>query len=142
MGDLHLKECLIYLDDIIVFSDSMETHFSRLESVFQKLEQNGLKLKGSKCEFFRNRVQYLGHVVSEKGVETDPEKVKVLKERRTPKSVKELHSFLGFAGYYRRFVPGFSQIAILLNDWLVGHPTNKKEKSSKPVQLRKLRLRP
>lgn len=133
MGELHLKECLIYLDDVIIFSETVEQHFERLSAVFERLEQFNLKLKGSKCEFFQTEVNYLGHVVSADGVRTDPEKIRVLKEWPVPTSVKELRSFLGFAGYYRRFVKGFSQITKPLNDLLVGHPTNKKSKSTKPA---------
>lgn len=124
MGELHLRECLIYLDDIIIFSRTLDEHFQRLEAVFQRLEEAGLKLKGSKCEFFLPRVKYLGHIVSQDGVETDPEKISALKDLSVPTSLKELRSFLGFVGYYRRFVPGFAQIAKPLNDLLVGHPTN------------------
>lgn len=133
MGELHLKECLIYLDDIIIFSDSIESHFRRLDAVFKRLEKAGLKLKGTKCEFFQTQVNYLGHVVSQNGVETDPDKLKVLKDWPVPTCVKELRSFLSFSSYYRRFVPGFAQIAKPLNDLLVGHPTNKKAKTSKPA---------
>ncbi len=61
MGDLNLKECLIYLDDVIIFSKTFEEHLERLEAVFQRLHANGLKLKPSKCELFRVRVTYLGH---------------------------------------------------------------------------------
>ena len=131
MGEIHLKECLIYLDDIIIFSDTLEKHFTRLESVFQRLESAGLKLKGSKCEFFQREVNYLGHIVSEHGVHTDPEKISALKDWKVPSSLKELRSFLGFAGYYRRFIPGFSSLAKPLNDLLIGHPTNKGAKSAK-----------
>ena len=135
MGELHLKECLIYLDDVIIFSDTIECHFRRLEAVFQRLELAGLRLNGSKCEFFKTQVQYLGHIVSCNGVETDPEKIKVLQEWPVPTCIKELRSFLGFAGYYRRFIQGFSQIAKPLNDLLVGHPTNKRTKSTRvPVK--------
>ena len=133
MEELHLKKCLIYLDDIIIFSDTIDSHFRQLESVFQRLETAGLKLKGTKCEFFKTEVNYLGHVVSEDGVKTDPEKLKALKEWPVPTCLKELRSFLSFAGYYRRYVQGFAQIAKPLNDLLIGHSTNKKVKSSKPA---------
>ena len=77
MGELHvhLKECPIYLDDIIIFSKTFEEHLERLENVFKQLEHHGLKLKGSKCEFFKTQVQYLGHIVSDKGVQPDPDKI-------------------------------------------------------------------
>ncbi|MCG8094292.1 MAG: DDE-type integrase/transposase/recombinase [Candidatus Thiodiazotropha endolucinida] len=131
MGDLHLKECLIYLDDIIIFSKTFDEHITRLQNVFKQLEQHGLKLKASKCEFFKTQVQYLGHIVSDKGVQTDPDKIAALKEWPAPSNIQELRSFLGFAGYYRRFVCNYSKIAKPLNDLLVGHPTTKKAKRPK-----------
>ena len=131
MGELHLKECLIYLDDIIIFSKSFDEHLLRLENVFRQLEQHGLKLKGSKCEFFRTQVQYLGHIVSDQGIQTDPDKIAALKQWPTPSNLKELRSFLGFAGYYRRFVCNYSKIVKPLNALLVGHSTNKKGRRKK-----------
>ena len=127
MGELHLKECLIYLDDIIIFSKSFDEHIKSLENVFKQLELHGLKLKASKCEFFKASVQYLGHIVSDKGVQTDPDKISALKDWPAPSNIKELRSFLGFAGYYRHFVCYYSQIMKPLNSLLVGHPTNKKK---------------
>ena len=73
MGELNLKECLIFSDDILIFLESFDEHLSRLDAVFSRLLKHGLKLKASKCEFFKSSVNYLGHVVSEKGIETDPE---------------------------------------------------------------------
>ena len=78
MGELNLKECLIFLDDILIFSESFDEHLSRLDAVFSHLHKHGLKLKASKCEFFKSSVTYLGHVVSKKGIETDPEKLLLL----------------------------------------------------------------
>ena len=66
MGEHHLRECLIYLDDIIIFSKTFDEHITRLENVFKQLEKHGLKLKASKCKFFKKEVQYLGHNVSDK----------------------------------------------------------------------------
>ena len=74
MRSLNLRDCLIYLDDVIIFSASFEEHIDHLEAVFSHLKQHNLKLKGSKCEFFRSQVTYLGHVVSPEGIRTDPEK--------------------------------------------------------------------
>lgn len=131
MGELHLKECLIYLDDIIIFSKTFDEHLERLQNVFRQLELHGLKLKGSKCEFFQKKCQYLGHIVGEHGVQTDPDKIAVLRDWQPPSNVKELRSFLGFAGYYRRFVRNYSSLVKPLNALLVGHPTNKKNKRKK-----------
>lgn len=134
MGDLNLRDCLIYLDDIIIFSDTFESHLSRLEAVFQRLHEYNLKLKASKCEFFRTQVTYLGHVVSEHGIKTDPEKLKVLKDWPIPNSVKDVRKFLGFAGYYRRFVKGFARIVRPLNDLLVGNSTKKPTRRRTPFE--------
>ena len=72
LSDLHLNWCIIYLDDVIVF------YITRLEAVFKKISDAGLKLKPSKCEFFRKRIHYLGHIVSNKGIETDPKKIEAI----------------------------------------------------------------
>ena len=74
IGELNLKDCLIYLDDIIIFSESFDQHLERLEAVFKRLHEHNLKVKASKCEFFMSEVTYLGHVVSEEGIKTDPDK--------------------------------------------------------------------
>ena len=121
MGDINLRDCLIYLDDIIIFSDTFENHLCRLAAVFQRIHQYNLKLKASKCEIFRSEVTYLGHVVSESGIKTDPEKIKVLKEWLAPKSVKDVRKLLGVTGYYRRFVKGFARMVRPLNDLLIGN---------------------
>ena len=130
MGDINLRDCLIYLDDIIIFSDTFDTHLDRVEAVFERLDQHNVKLKASKCEFFKSQVTYLGHVVSEDGIKTDPEKIRVLKDWPVPKSVRDVRKFLGFSGYYRRFLKGFSSIVRPLNDLLVGIPTKKGTKKN------------
>ena len=78
LGDLHLSWCIIYLDDIIVFSETLQEHIRRLCGVFQKLAPAGLKLKPNKCEFFKNKITYLGHVVSQKRIEVDPKKTEAV----------------------------------------------------------------
>ena len=77
LGDLHLNWCIIYLDDIIVFSETSQEHIRRLRGVFQKLASAGLKLKPNKCEFFKKKITYLEHVVSEEGIEVDPKKTEM-----------------------------------------------------------------
>lgn len=131
IGELHLKDCLIHLHDIIIYSDTVESHFQRLEAVFRRLEMYHLKIKGSQCEFFRTQVQYLGHIAGCRGIETDPDKIKVLKEYLIRRSIKDLGSFLGFSGYFRRFIKDYAQIARLLNDMLTGIPTNRSDRKSK-----------
>lgn len=104
MGDLNRKEALVFIDDLIVFSDTLEQHESRLIQVLNRLKEYGLKLSSEKFKFFQNSVKYLGHIVSQHGVETDPQKIEALKTWPVPKNLKELRSFLGFSGYYRQFV--------------------------------------
>ena len=87
LGEMHLKWCIIYLDDIIVFSKTPEEHIERLRGVFEKLSAAGLRFKPSKCKFLKSRVAYLGHIVSKNGIETDPKKIDGIKKWPVPKTV-------------------------------------------------------
>ena len=127
LGELHLSWCIIYLDDIIVFSDSPGEHLCRLRGVFAKLEKAGLKLKPSKCEFFKTRITYLGHIVSSNGIETDLKKVEAVKNWTIPKTVTDVKSFLGFTNYYRRFIRGYAKVAKPLNTLVSGNNANCKK---------------
>ena len=109
MGDMHLREVLVFLDDLIVFSKTLEEHEARLMKVLGRLGEFGLKLSPEKCSFFQTSVRYLGHVVSRNGVETDPEKITSLKTWPVPQNLRDLRSFLGFAGYYREVCQGVLQ---------------------------------
>ena len=131
MGDLNLHHCLLYLDDIVIFSQTYEEHLNRLESIFKRLQTAGLKLKPSKCKFFRRSIKYLGHIVSSDGVGTDPDKTSCIEEWPIPTTVKQVQSFLGFVGYYRRFIKGFSKIAKPLHAITRGEIVNPKTKKRK-----------
>ena len=111
LSGLTWTHCLVYLDDIIIWASTFEDHIRRLRLVFDRIRAAGLKLKPTKCHFLRKEVAFLGHVVSSDGIKTDPEKVKAVKTWPEPVNVKELQSFLGLAGYYRKFILGFSIIA-------------------------------
>lgn len=103
------------------------------------LREYGLKLSPEKCKFFQTSVKFLWHIVSERGVETDPEKVAALKSWPIPTNLKTLGSFLEFAGYYHRFIKGYSAIAKPLNDLTRGYPSTQKNNSqlnnAKPNQF-------
>lgn len=111
MTGLNFEICLIYLDDIIIFAETLDSHFERLERVLVRLQEANLKLKPSKCKLLQRRVIFLGHVVSEQGVATDPAKIEVVKDWPRPAKVKDVRSFLGLSSYYWRFVPDFARIA-------------------------------
>lgn len=121
-----VTEVLVFLDDLIVFSDTLEEHETRLMKVLQRLGDYGLKLSPEKCHFFQTSVRYLGHVIDAQGVHTHPDKVSALKDWPRPSTGKELKCFLGFAGYYQRFVKGYSQIAKPLNSLTAGYYLPKK----------------
>ena len=104
-----------YLDDILVYSPDMETHLIHLRKLFMKLQEADLKLKEVKCNFLKKHIQYLGHIVSGKGITPMPEKLACIKEMPPPKTPKEIKQFLGLVGYYRKFIPRFSDLARPLN---------------------------
>ncbi|KAL1269573.1 hypothetical protein QQF64_031862 [Cirrhinus molitorella] len=122
MGDLNRKEVLVFIDDLIVFSRTLEEHQTRLMQVLKRLREFGLKLSPEKCKFCQTSVRYLGHIVSQHGVETDPAKVEALKTWPRQRNLKELRSFLSFSGYYRRFVQDFLKIVKPLNGLTAGYP--------------------
>ncbi|XP_027102590.1 uncharacterized protein [Coffea arabica] len=104
------KFVLVFFDDILVYSPTLESHAQHLKIVLQILADNQLYCKKSKCSFAQTSMEYLGHVISEVGVNMDPDKVGCILSWPTPNSVKELRGFLGLTGYYRRFIKGYGVI--------------------------------
>jgi len=111
LNGLNFNMCLVHLDDIIVYSADVNEHIGRLEKLFERLRSANLKLKPSKCKLLRSELSFLGHVVSSKGVGTDPEKISAVQDWPVPTDVKEVRSFLGLASYYKKFVPSFAVLA-------------------------------
>jgi hypothetical protein len=105
------KFIVVFIDDILIFSKNEEEHDEHLRLVLQKLRENQLYAKLSKCEFWLKEVSFLGHIISEGGISMDPSKVESVLSWNTPQNVSDIRSFLGLAGYYRRFIEGFSKIA-------------------------------
>ena len=104
-----------YLDDILVYSPDMETHLEHLRSLFVKLREADLKFKEVKCNFLKKHIQYLGHIVSGKGITLVPEKLESIQKMPPPKTPKEVKQFLGLIGYNHKFVPRFLDLAWPLN---------------------------
>ena len=100
-----------YLDDILIYSKTKHDHYEHLRTILELLRKQKLYAKPSKCEFLKEQLNFLGHLVSAKGITPDPEKLAVINDWPPLRSVKEVQSFLGLANYYRRFVPAFATIA-------------------------------
>ena len=153
-----LKFAMTYLDDIIIFSENELQHLEHLEIVFSCLQEAGLKMKCSKCDFFKSKILYLGHLISPEGISPLPNKLDYIKHMPVPKEVKEIKQFLGLTGYYRKFVPRFADISRplttltkkdrkfewtpacqksfeLLKETLCGEPLLKYADTSKPYTL-------
>lgn len=112
------KFVLIFFDDILIYSKTIEEHSCLLQSAFETMMQHSLFAKRSKCTFATPRVEYLGHFILGEGVSTDPKKVEVVVQWPVPSSVKESRSFLGLAGYYRKFIKNYALISRPLTNLL------------------------
>ena len=129
LGDLNMQICVIYLDDLIVFSDTFEEHMERLELIFNRLRQYNLKLAPQKCVFCKTEVDYVGYTVSERGISADPQKIDKVRNWPTPKNPDDVRQFVGFAGFYRRFIKDFSTIVKPLNELM---PSTHQKKKARP----------
>ena len=112
----------VFLDDILVYGSSLKECEMHLDRVLSRLSDHNLTIQLPKCEFFKNQCNYLGHVISDKGLSPDPDKVKAIKEYPIPHDLQAVRSFMGLASYYRKFIPKFSHIASPLHDLTRGYP--------------------
>ena len=108
---LRLGWCKNYLDDVIIFAKDFETLITRLDSTFKRMLEMGLKLNVSKCHFAQRKIKFLGHYVSEKGIEVNPENIAAIKRMNPPRSTKEVRQFIGMCSFYRKYIHNFSKIA-------------------------------
>lgn len=112
------KICLVYMDDIIILGTSLQEHTENIKIIFNVLREHNLKVQLDKSEFFKKEVAYLGHVVSEKGVKPNPNKINAVKNYPIPKTQKEIKTYLGLLGYYRKFIPNFAKLTKPLTNCL------------------------
>jgi len=123
MNDLFrdlLDVCVVvYLDDVLIYSKTRDEHLSHVRQVLDRLREQKLYAKLSKCEFLQEQVSFLGHVVRQDGIAVEPHKIEAIQEWPAPANVHEVRSFLGLAGYYRKFIHGFADVAKPLHDLLL-----------------------
>ena len=121
LGELNLTYCLIYLDDIIIFSQTKEEHLGWMRVVFDRFHERGLKLKSSKCEVFKTKINYLAHHVSKRGVLPSKKNLEAIAQCPPPDTYTKVKSFVGLVGHYRHFIKGFTNIAAPLYDLTSGN---------------------
>src|SRR6185312_14793997 len=112
------KFVVVFIVNILIYSKNVEDHAQHLCIVLQRLRDHHLYAKFSKCEFWLDSVKFLGHTISSEGISVDPTKVQEVMDWESPTSVHQIRSFLGLAGYYRRFIPDFSRIAKAMTELL------------------------
>jgi hypothetical protein len=112
------NRCLIYVGDILILGETLMEHNSKLREIFQKLREFNIKIEPDKCEFLKEELSYLGHIVTADGVKPAEKKITAVANFPTPNSQKDVKSFLGLAGYYRKFINNFSAKARPLTDLL------------------------
>jgi len=103
--------CMVYLDDVLIYSNTLQQHRKDISNILEAIRKSGMKVKPSKCEFHENEREYLGFIIGQEGVKTDPVKTQAIWDWITPKKIKEIQGFLGFCNFYRRFIEEFSRTA-------------------------------
>ena len=126
IGDQQYITLLFYLDDICVFMETADQMLDRIQFTFSRLKEFNLKIKPKTSFFFQAKVNFLGHILSKKGVSPNPEKVAKIKDWPIPKTPKEVHSFIGLASYYQRFIPNFAKWEGPLHELIILAATQQK----------------
>jgi len=102
---------IFYLDDVLIYSNTLQQQRKDASDILEAIRKSGMKVKPSKCEFHQNEMEYLGFIIGQEGVKTDPVKTQAIWDWTTPKKIKEIQGFLCFCNFYRRFIEGFSRTA-------------------------------
>ena len=120
LQDLLDHGVVVYIDDILIYSKDQKSHDALVREVLTRLNNNKLAVAPHKCAFDVDSVEFLGYIISARGIEMSPGKVQAVQEYEVPKTLKDVRSFLGFANFYRRFIKDFSKIARPITDCLKG----------------------
>lgn len=112
------KICIVYMDDILIFSTSLKEHIDSIQKIFAALSKVNLKIQIDKCSFLKHETEFLGHIVTDKGLKPNPKKIESILKIQLPKTQKEIKSFLGVSGYYRKFIKDYAKIAYPLTKCL------------------------
>ena len=112
------KFVVVFLDDILIYSRTKDEHVDHLCKVFDLLQVNKVYAKESKCEFFEEKIHYLGHIISSDGITMEPSKIEAIMNWPSPTNLKEIQVFLRLAGFYRKFVKDYAKVAVPLTDQL------------------------
>ena len=115
------KHAMVYIDDILIYSTTFKQHLKDIEVVLNRLKNAGLKLKPSKCEWAKESISFLGHIISSNGIQPDPKNTEKVSDTQPPKNVKEVQRFLGLASYYRRFIKNFAKVVHPMHELLQKH---------------------
>ena len=114
-----MQGVMCYLDDIIIYSNTIDGHLKLIETVLERLQSVNLRLNSEKCSWFKKSVRFLGHIISEDGIATDNEKLKVVRDWEKPRMIKQIRSFIGFASYYGKCIPKFTSICRPLHELII-----------------------
>ena len=127
LGELNYSTCLVYLDDVVIYSSTQEKHVEHLRAVLECFMLHGLKLKPLKCEFFKEKIEYLGHSVSLKGVWPSWDNLKAITKYPEPMMYTAIKGFLRLVGHYRHFIKDFIKIRDPLHEYARGDTAKKKK---------------
>ena len=130
LGELNYWTCLVYLDDVIIYLSTHEEHIKHLQAVLEHFQLHGLKLKPSKCEFFKEKIEYLGHSVSSKGVWPSRDNLKAIAKYPKPTKYTAVKGFVRLVGHYRHFIKDFARITDPLHEYARGELAKKKSEWS------------
>ncbi len=112
------KICVVYLDDILIFSTSLEEHIDSINKILNKIREANIKLQIDKSVFFSKETEYLGHILTPNAVKPNPKKIQDIEKLKLPQTEKQIKSFLGITGYYRKFVKDYAKIAQPMTKYL------------------------